>query len=75
MLLFGTHVLRDRLSRFPRYCFYSFLHRHTTFRRRTRFRSRRRMSKPKEEKAPWDTKPADQDATADRRFMQSNTPS
>jgi len=33
------------------------------------------MSKPKEEKAPWDTKPADQDATADRRFMQSNTPS
>jgi len=32
------------------------------------------MSKPKEEKAPQDTKPADQDAAADRRFMQSNTP-
>ena len=32
------------------------------------------MSKPNEEKAPQDTKPADLDATADRRFMQSNTP-
>ncbi len=32
------------------------------------------MSKPNEEKAPEDTKPAEQDAAADRRFIQSKTP-